>query len=393
MKTMTIGFQTALIMTLLMLAGSSFYPWRAAASTDPITIPAPARTALSTTITQMNQKGYDRAIETLRSFQSQGDSVLETEAEAKGYRHPEVYYTLGTCYLIQNQYKQGVAALEQAVKKNPGHISAWLNLAKAFYELGDYAQAEQSYTKAYDNAAEKNPEHLYFSAATFLMTHHYDAGINVFQRLFRDHPEKIQPAWHETFMHALLSANRPRQALPHIRELADASTGEKQIQWQEILLQQYLLLDMKAQARSYAQFLTREAPTCAKWWKALTHVELQDGKNDSALTALTIYSYLETLSDSEAQLLADLRLQLGIPVKAAPLYEAILKNGFNARLLQHLMLSLQQAGQPEAALDALKRFAPETREPDLIMQKADLLYGLANYKAAAHAYRQVAGTD
>ncbi|MFH0727789.1 MAG: tetratricopeptide repeat protein [Pseudomonadota bacterium] len=393
MNTQKIGVKPVTVMVLLLWIGSNFYSCPAAAASDPNAIPVPARAALSTAITQMNQKAYDRAIETLRAFQSQGDSVAETEADAKGYRHPEVCYTLGTCYLIQNQYKQGVVALEQAVKKNPAHISAWLNLAKVFYELGDYARAGQSYTKAYDNASEKNPEHLYFSAAAFLMAQQYDAGANAFQRLFRDHPEKVQPAWRENFVHALLSANRPRQALPHIRELTDATTGDKQIQWQEILLQQYLQLDMRADARSYALLLTRQAPTRAKWWKALTHVELQDGKNESALIALTLYSYLEALSDSETKLLADLHLQLGIPVKAAPLYEASLKNGFNPRLLQNLMLSLQLAGQPEAALDALKRFAPETREPDLLMLKADLLYGLANYKAAAHAYRQVAGVE
>lgn len=393
MKTRNIRFHMTWAAALLIMVGSGVYSRRADAAADPKAIPAPARAALSSAITQMNQKAYDRAIETLRAFQAQGDAVPDPEADIKGYRHPEVSYTLGTCYLIQNHFKQAVAALAQTLKKDPGHISAWLNSAKAFYELGDYAQAGQCYTKAYDNAAEKNPEHLYFSAVAYLMAHQYESGVHAFQKLFRDHPEKLQPAWRENFVHALLSANRPQQALPHIRELADAYTGEKQIQWQEILLQEYLQLDMRAQARSYAQLLTRQAPTRAKWWKALTHVELQDGKNESALVALTIYSYLEALSDAETKLLADLHLQLGIPVKAAPLYEAGLKKGFNSRLLQNLMLALQQAGQLEAALDALKRFAPETREPDLLMLKADLLYGLANFKAAAQAYRQVAGVD
>lgn len=393
MKTKNLRFKPVPAMALLLWIGCSFYSCPAEAASDQSSLSQPARVALSTAITQMNQKAYDRAIATLVAFQSQANSVPESEADARGYHHPELCYTLGTCYLIQNNCKQAVAALEQALKKDPGHISAWLNLAKAFYELGDYARAGQSYTKAYDNAAEKNPEHLYFSAAACLMAHQYDAGVQAFQRLFGDHPERVQPAWRENFVHALLTAYRPRQALPHIRELADTCTGEKQIQWQEILLQQYLQLDMRSEARSYALLLTRQAPTRAKWWKALTHVELQDGKNESALVALTIYGFIEPLTDVETKLLADLNLQLGIPVKAAPLYEAGLKNSFNPRLLQNLMIALQQAGQPEKALDALKRFGPETREPDLLLLKADLLYELANFKLAAQAYRQVAGLD
>jgi tetratricopeptide (TPR) repeat protein len=225
------------------------------------------------------------------------------------------------------------------------------------------------------------------------MAREYDSSISAFQRLLKNHPDRITPAWRETFVHALLSAGRPAEALPHIRLLARTFTGEKQVQWQEILLQEYMQLGMRKEALSYARSLSEQAPTRAKWWKALTHLYLQDNAYQPALTALTIYSYLASLTDAEARLLADLHLQLGIPAKAAPLYECELAKKTDARLLYNLMLALQQLGEPEEALEALNRFAPGSKTAELLVLKADLLYGLKRYRQAAQSYLLAARAD
>lgn len=353
-------------------------------------IPMAARTALSQAVRLIDQKAYDKAIDTLKAFQSEGASAGGAESDPKGRHHPEIYFTLGTCYLFADNYRQAVRALEKALEKDPGHVSAWLNLAKARYELGDYAGAAHGYLKAYDAVAEKKPEYLYFSAAAYLMAQKNDLSIAAFQRLFTSHPDRILPEWLENFIHALLTAGRSREALPHIRRMAEEVDGGKKDQWQEILLQQYMQLDMRHEARVYAGSLARQHLTRSKWWKALAHVELQDGKYKPALVALTVCSYIEPLTDPETKLLADLHLQLGIPVKAAPLYEKSLQNQFNDRVLQNLMLALQQSGRAAAALDALQRFAPRTNDPELLMLKADLLYGLSDFKTAAPVYRKVA---
>lgn len=357
-------------------------------------MPPAVRAVLTKVSPLINQKAYDRAIETLNAFQSRGGPVPASgEPDPKGYRHPEIYFTLGTCYLLKNDYQPAVRAFEQALKQDPAHISAWLNLAKAAYELNDYSRAAHAFAKAYDNAPNKDPEHLYYSAAAYLMARRGKPSIAAFERLFKNHPDRITPAWRENFVHALLTADLTRRALPHIKLLAEHYSGEKQVRWQEILLHQYMQLDMRGQARTYALFLTRQAPTRAKWWKALAHVYLQDGDYKPALTALTVYSYLEKLSDQEAKLLADLHLQLGIPVKAAPLYEAVLQKKTDVRLLHNLMLALQQLGRPEQALKALQRSAPNTKDPNLLMLKADLLYNLERYEEAARTYRKTAKTD
>lgn len=141
-----------------------------------------------------------------------------------------------------------------------------------------------------------------YSAVAYLMAGRSQPGIAAFDTLFNNHADQVRPAWRENYVHALLAAGLARRALPHMRILAEHTTGEKQIRWQEILLYQYLQLDMLEPARTYALLLTRQAPTRAKWWKALTHVYLQDGQYTPALTAMIVYSYLETLSDQEAKL-------------------------------------------------------------------------------------------
>lgn len=384
-----------LVILLLTAVSAGAFPYpRAQAASNRNSVPPAVRAVLTKVGPLIDQKAYDRAIEILNAFQSRGLAVpISGGPDPKGYHHPEIYFTLGTCHLLKNDYQPAIQAFEQALKQAPVHISAWLNLAKAAYELNDYTKAGHAFAQAYENAPEKNPEHLYYSALAYLMAQRNEPSIAAFEKLFQNHADRIAPAWRENFVHALLTADLAHRALPHIRLLTEQCTGEKQVRWQEILLHQYMQLDMREQARIYALFLTRQAPTRAKWWKALAHVHLQDGKYKPALTALTICRYLEPLSDQETKLLADLHLQLGIPVKAAPLYEAVLQQKTDTRLLHNLMLALQQLGRPAEALKALHRLAPATKAPELLILKADLLYNLERYEEAARTYRQTAQTD
>jgi tetratricopeptide (TPR) repeat protein len=388
-------FYRVLVILLLTAVSAGAFPYpRAQAASHRNNMPPAVRAVLTKVTPLIKQKAYDRAIETLNAFQSRGGPLsVSGGPDPKGYHHPEIYFTLGTCHLLKNDCQPATRAFEQALKQDPAHTSAWLNLAKAAYELNDYAKAGHAFAQAYENAPDKNPEYLYYSAVAYLMAQRSEPSIAAFEKLFQDHADRIAPAWRENFVHALLSADLARRALPHINLLAEHCTGEKKVRWQEMLLHQYMQLEMREQARIYALFLTRQAPTRAKWWKALAHVYLQDGRYKPALTALTICSYLEPLTDQETKLLADLYLQLGIPVKAAPLYETALHQRTDPRLLHNLMLALQQLGRPTEALDALQRLAPATKAPELLMLKADLLYNLERYEAAARTYHQTAQTD
>ena len=148
-------------------------------------------------------------------------------------------------------------------------------------------------------------------------------------------------------------------------------------------------LEMADEARDLALNLTRQTPTVAKWWKALTHIQLNGEREEEALTI--VYAFLTPLSMEEKKLLADLNLQLGIPLKAVPIYEACLKKRPNKELLQRPILAYRQLGRPGEALECINAVTLNPKkDTDLMMLKGEMLYSLKQFAEAASAYRQAA---
>lgn len=354
-------------------------------------MPPAVRVILVKINAMLEKKDYPRAIETLLSFQAKGGPLPKTDQRnPKGYQHPEIYYSLGNCYMLQEQYKPAATAYSHSVARDPQHTFAWLNLAKANYEMTHYAEAGRCFCQAYDTNPEKTPEHLHYGAVAYFLAGNPHKSIRIFKQLMTAHPAAIKPQWKENLVHALMAADQQRQALPYIRELANIYTGDKQIQWQEILLYQYLKLDMHTEALAYAQMLTRQAPTIARWWKGLTHIQLNGGQYEDALAALIVYSYLKPLTLEQQKLIADLNLQVGIPVKAAPVYEACLQEKSDKGLLRRLAMAYRQLGRPNTALERLDAFKMDVNDMDLLLLKGELHYLLKQYHKAAAAFRKAA---
>ena len=395
LKKMTIfrfvGKRTCCLICFSLLIISSIIPYSCHAASQKERLPYRVRAILYKAVSLMNEKAYDEAIETVRNFEALGKNLKPDEPDPQGYHHARIYFTLGACLLFKGEYDQAVDAFEQAVKKDPTHVSSWLNLAKALYELGNLVQAADCFKNAYDRAVEKDPKHLYYAATSLLMAKETDACIVIFQKLIGAHPDAIRFEWREAYVQALLADNRVEQALPHLRELAENTTDGKRIKWQEILLSQYIRLERWKEAGRYAGWLTEQTPGRPEWWKALAHIHLKEGLYRNALAALTISSYLSPLSESETKLVADLYLQLGIPAKAAPFYETVLSEKADTGILQRLVTALRQLGKSEEALAVLGEIKPDDGCIDLLMVRADLLYELKRYREAGEAYQAVAG--
>jgi tetratricopeptide (TPR) repeat protein len=339
----------------------------------------------------MAEKAYAKAVDLLLRFQARSTSKGRPgELDPKGYHHPEIYFALGNAYLLQANPAAAATAYEGALRRDPNHTYAWLNLAKTHYELERFAEAGRCFAEGYASEGGKHPRYLYNSAAAYLMGDEAQEALRRFEALFAAHPEALELEWRAAYVHALLATDQARQALPHIHELADAYTGEKQIQWQEILLFQYMHLEMMTQALAYATRLTRTAPENPKWWKALAHIQLEVQQPVEALAALTLYGFLVPLTAEEKQLLADLHLQAGIPVKAAPLYEELLEDGGETAHLQRLVMAYRQLGRPETALASLEALgaAKLSADPALLLLKGELLFGLKRYAEAAEVCRR-----
>lgn len=341
----------------------------------------------------LEKKEYRKAEEMIEALQSAAHATATNRTENTVSHHPELFFALGNCYLLENRYPEAAKAYNETVTRDPRHTHGWLNLAKAHYEMKQYTKAGYSFRKGYDSEDGKRPENLYYSGASYLMAGEHQEALAALELLMTTSSQNCKPEWKEQYIQALLGAGQARRALPLIRELTAHYTGDKQIQWQEILLYQYVHLNMNAEALNYARKLTETSPHLTKWWKALVHVQLNAGHLEEALTALIISGYLAPLSAEERTLLADLYLQTGIPVKAVPVYAECMQTGPSPQLLQRLAFAYNQTGKPEAALQAIDRFKQQDNDPRLLMLKGELLYGLKRYAEAAAGYRQAAKTS
>jgi len=381
-------------LALLALLGLLLAPPAATAAPAPDDIPVAARLVLREVSNLMDKEAYDEAIETIAAFRARGGPAPSADApDPKGYRHPMLDLALGNLYLLKADYPQALAPLRRVVAAWPDRVDAWLNLAKAGYETGAYDEAAAGFAAAYQRSPEKDPEHLYFSAVAHLMAKSHAKAIEAFERLFAAHPQAIRSEWRENFVQALMAAEMPRRALPLVKELAARSTGGERRRWQEMGLHLYLQLEMPHEARTFVRRLVEEDPATARWWKALVHVELAAGRHAEALAALTVYGYLEPLTDEEKKLWADLNLQLQIPARAAPVYAELLERAPDRKLLEKLIAAYRQMARYDEALAQLDRHGGGQNDPKLLMLRADLLYAARRFGEAAAAYRLAAGRD
>ena len=386
----SIKYMAVLITFSVFLSIINFDPAPVYASA-PKDIPAPAMIALDKARKHMDRKEYDRAIEILESFESRGKKIPDRgKIGPRGYHHPMVYFFMGNCFLMKKDFTPAQKCYSRAIEVDPGFTGAWLNLARVHYELKNFEKSAQCFMNAYENSVPQNPETLYCCAVGHLMAEQYEASISVFLKIFKDHPKVVTLRWKENYVRALIGADRSREALPLIQELAEKSEGETKRRWREMLIHQYLRLDMNAEALAYAVRLSRIDCTDAKWWKAVVHIQLSEGHYREALSALTIYGYLTPFTIEEKKLYADLNLQLDIPAQAADKYNEIIASTPDDKILKNLVTAYRKQDQYSEALDLLSRYPACSENADILMLKADLLYSLKKYSEARETYQQAA---
>lgn len=338
-------------------------------------------------VSSLMEKGtYDEAAAILNEFRSRAD-----KGGVDVHEHPQVNFTLGNCRYRQGQFQEAAAAYKRVVQREPGHQDAWQNLASVEYELGHHVEASRCFLRAYELSEKTKGELLYYGAVTMLMAEQHKRSIELFEQLFTSHPEQVQLSWKENLVYALLAVDRNKRALPYIKELAEEYEGKKKRQWCEILLQQYMALAMYAEARQFAIELTRLEPNEPLWWKTLAHVYLQKNQLEQALNALTIYRFLTPLTFEEKKLVADLHLQLGIPVKAVDDYEACINAEPDEEILKRLVHAYMELGRMETALKRLQQFGKGGESRELSMLKGDILYGLKQFREAITIFENAAG--
>ena len=339
----------------------------------------PVQTLAATAGKENMPLGAGMAVNKAQSLMAEGKAdqalaVLTRYSEKQGKEvHFYIDFLTGFCFTELGQTRAAAAAFQRAVEKQPDLSEAWLNLARCQYEQGQMSEAARAFEKGYVTSEEKKAIHLFYAAACDFQAGRPDAALTLFERLMAAHPEAVTLEWKQTLVNILFALEKYREALPWLEELAKKTTGDSQRQWQEMLLYQYLSLEMKQKALAYARYLTRTHPEDPGWWKALAHVHLTDNRFEKALAAMLSYSYLTPLTREESRLVADLYLSCNIPLSAARQYEVWLAQHRDSlsekqvleriRVISRAWLS---AGNPFQAMAWAEKGLAQHHDPELV---------------------------
>lgn len=349
----------------------------------------------------------DQAILVLEEFSAKY-ALDKKKASQKGYDHYSIDFLLGNCFLMLDQQRKifdsadsklntgylikAARAYDRAVVKKPDFSPAWLNLAKCRYDLGQMEKAATGFIKGYETGREKKAEHLFYASICYTSANDYKKALKVFEKILLVHPGDIKLEWKESLINILFSLEKYKRALPWIEELTQELQDKKKKKWQEILLYQYLSLQMEQKALDYAGFLTRTDPLEPKWWKALTHIHLNENRLEEGLASLMIYSFISPLSIQETSLMADLYLACDIPLKAVEIYEKWLGQEIDQNQndkISKIVHAYLRSFQNDDALEWIEKGLAIKQDPDLLQIKADLLFGQKKYKQACDTFKQL----
>ncbi|MBI9089681.1 MAG: tetratricopeptide repeat protein [Desulfobacterium sp.] len=376
-----------MVIGLVLLLAIPMIPFSLSARNIQDTLPFSTMITLDRAQKLVQEEKMDQAMEMLEAHRS------ERKNKEKPV-HPFLLFTLGNYYMEANKASAAALSYESALKQAPDFAPAWLNLARARYDLQRFKGAGESFINGYDREEKKRGILLYYAANAYFSAKAYPDTLVLFDRLFRDHKEEMKPRWRELLVHALLAENLPEKALPHMEFLAATLGGKVKTQWQETLLYHYMTLKMDAKALEYVQYLTREYPLEPRWWKGLARFNLDKNRLKKALVAMTIYSYLTPLTDSETQLLADLNLHGGIPVQAVDLFQGLARTQSRPGLVKKIVAALQQMNCPDKALEAVDQgIRDHETSMELKMIKGNLLFAMERYPEAQALFNSLAKED
>jgi len=357
--------QVCLALILIMFFSGTGLTLASGEKTDPM--PLAAGMAVTRARSLMAEDKPDQALAVLSRYS-------EKPAEPV---HFYIDFLTGICHTELGQTGAAAAAFQRAVEKKPDLSPAWLNLARCRYEQGQMAGAARAFENGYETSDKRQAVHLFYAASCFFQAGQSDAALAVFNRLMAAHPEAISLEWKQTLVHILFDLEKFREALPWLEELAEKTQEKGRRHWQEMLLYQYLSLEMKQKALAFARHLTRIHPEDPGWWKALAHVYLADNRFEQALAAMLSYSYLTSLTREESRLLADLYLSCHIPASAARQYEDWLAQHGDTLSEKQLLDKITTisrawlaAGDPDQALAWAQKGLEKASDPDLSGIKA-----------------------
>lgn len=278
-------------------------------------------------------------------------------AKQTGKVHYLVHFTLANALTMEGDALAAIEHYRAAVLRYPDDAAVWQNMAKAYYDLEQYAAAGRSLVNAH--ALQKPP-----SASTA-----YQAAV------------------------AFILAKKPDLARPILEALVAGAPTTPEPEWLEALLKVYLDLDMGSKALDLTHGLLRKAGDRPQYWQVLARLHMDREAYPEAAAAMEIYMSLTPPELKKMRLLGDLYRMAQVPLKAAEQYEKVLGQAPNASDYEKAASAYIAAHRPEKAIDVLQAGTRHQATSRLLMMLAGIYYEKGLFEKAYQVLEQCLRSD
>ncbi len=259
--------------------------------------------------------------------------------------HFILFSYLGNLYVRENRSGEALQAYDQALTFCRKDVALWRNHARAAWDLKQYDRAADSLLEAW--RLEPSDELLFNLALARIHAGEKESAAKLLEELLDRAPVGTDFNRIETFIGVCLDLNAAGRGLAALRRWQSRYEHEPRF-WQ---------------------------------LRAILHVRLNDYVRGAA--CLKIMASFGDLRDDDKRLLADLLLQIKVPLLAAELYEQLLADKpDDFRLLEQLVVAYRVGGRPEQALGTLEKALKYKKTAELLRQKGEVCFALERYREA-----------
>jgi tetratricopeptide (TPR) repeat protein len=272
--------------------------------------------------------------------------------------HYLIDYHLGNLYGQAGKLKKALAAYNAALEQCDSQAGLWQNRAKIAWDLKQYPLAANSLMRAYELNPKKDPTLLFQAAVARIYSDEHLTAAGILENLIDRAGKETQNQWLETYVNLTLEQRQCKRALQHT------------CRWRKHF---------------------EERPL---YWRlqGLLHIHQKD--YEKGASCLQVLAAFGPLQKSDKKLLADLLLQINVPLQAAELYEELLAADPKNRSLHELVITSYRLGlQPQKALQAIDRALAVHRCPKLLQNKGELLFEQGSYQQALKAFNETLAID
>jgi tetratricopeptide (TPR) repeat protein len=267
-------------------------------------------------------------------------------------KHSLLFYYLGNQYAKAQQPTKALAAYRQALDLNDQQPWLWQNYAKIAWDLRKYKIA----AIALEQADTLKPDvNIYFHAAVAnIHAKQGDKALDMLEALIVRAKENSADSWLETYVDQCQQHNDVTRGLVSLQQWKPWLEEHREF-W-------YLLAILHIQAQQYQQ----------------------------AVANLQVLESLGPLNKSRKELMANLLLQVKVPVRSAQLYQQLVDEyPMNQRYMSQLVTAYRLSLQPEKALNIVEKAIRTTPNVKWLKIKGELCFDLNKFKEAFQAFAGV----